>query len=88
MTGFATLAGVLRDADPGGRPIPLVLPAVTDARHLARLGIQTYGFTPMRLPPGFDLMSTIHAADERIPAGEVEWGTAAVWEAVSRWRAD
>lgn len=88
MRGFETLAAVLRDADPGARPIPLVLPAVTDARHLARLGIQTYGFTPMRLPPGFDFMSTIHAADERIPAGEVEWGAAAVWQAVSRWRAD
>ena len=88
MSAFATLAGVLREADPGARPIPLVLPAVTDARHLARLGIQTYGFTPMRLPPGFDFMSTIHAADERIPAGEVEWGAAAVWEAVSRWSAD
>ncbi len=88
MTGFETLAGVLRDADPGGRPIPFVLPAVTDARHLARLGIQTYGFTPMRLPPGFDFMSTIHGADERIPAGEVEWGAAAVWQAVSRWPAD
>ena len=37
---FALLAGVLREADPAGTPIPLLLAAFTDARHFARLGIQ------------------------------------------------
>ncbi|MBK7895583.1 MAG: M20/M25/M40 family metallo-hydrolase [Anaerolineaceae bacterium] len=80
MALFDTLAGILRRADPDGVPIPLVLPAVTDARHFARLGIQTYGFLPMQLPPDFNFSATIHAADERIPAAALEFGTAAIFE--------
>ncbi len=80
MALFDTLAGILRRADPGGVPIPLVLPAVTDARHFARLGIQTYGFLPMQLPPEFNFSATIHAADERIPAAALDFGTAAIFE--------
>ena len=80
MALFDTLAGILRRADPGGVPIPLVLPAVTDARHFARLGIQTYGFLPMQLPPEFNFSAPIHAADERIPATALDFGTAAIFE--------
>ena len=87
MAAFEGLAGVLRGADPAGRPVPYVLPAVTDARFFTRLGIQTYGFTPMRLPAGFDFASTIHAADERVPATEIAWGADRVFEAVARYRA-
>lgn len=86
LSGFDTLAAVLREADPGGVPVPLVLTAVTDARFFSRLGIQTYGFLPMRFPPGFDFMSLVHAADERIPVGEVEWGTDRIVEAIGRYR--
>ena len=46
MTFFEALAGVMRGLDPDGIPIPMMLPAVTDARHLSPLGIQTYGFMP------------------------------------------
>ncbi len=58
---FDTLAGILREADPGGTPMPMLLAAVTDGRHFARLGIQTYGFTPMNLPAGFDFKQVVHA---------------------------
>jgi acetylornithine deacetylase/succinyl-diaminopimelate desuccinylase-like protein len=77
---FDTLAGILKEADPGAIPIPYVLPAVTDARFFAQLGIQTYGFLPMKLPQGFDFSSTVHAADERVPAEAVEFGTNAVYQ--------
>ncbi|MEZ4594790.1 MAG: M20/M25/M40 family metallo-hydrolase [Chloroflexota bacterium] len=80
MALFDTLADILRRADPNGVPIPLVLPAVTDARHFARLGIQTYGFLPMQLPPDFNFSATIHAADERIPAAALDFGTTAIFE--------
>jgi acetylornithine deacetylase/succinyl-diaminopimelate desuccinylase-like protein len=83
---FEMLAGVLRDADPGCHPFPHLFPAVTDGRHLSRLNIQTYGFTPLRLPPGFDFAYTVHAADERVPAEAVEFGARAVREAVRRYR--
>ncbi len=84
MALFGTLAAILRQADPDGVPIPLVLPAVTDARHFARLGIQTYGFLPMQLPPDFNFSATIHAADERIPAAALDFGTAAIFELLTR----
>ncbi|VAW32376.1 hypothetical protein MNBD_CHLOROFLEXI01-719 [hydrothermal vent metagenome] len=84
MVLFDTLAAILREAEPNGIPIPLVLPAVTDARHFSRLGIQTYGFLPMPLPQDFNFSATIHAADERIPAAALDFGTAAIFKLLTR----
>ena len=81
---FETLAGVLRELDPGGIPIPLLQIGVTDGRFFSRVGVQTYGFLPMRLPEGFQFAKLIHAADERIPVDALEFGAEAVWRAVQR----
>ena len=75
---FDTLAKILREADPAAIPIPFVIGAVTDARYFARLGIQTYGFTPMILPPDIDFSRLIHSADERIPIAALEFGARAM----------
>jgi acetylornithine deacetylase/succinyl-diaminopimelate desuccinylase-like protein len=77
---FGTLADILRKADPDGVPVPLLLTATTDGRLFSRLGIQTYGFLPMRLPEDFNFTQTIHAADERIPVEAVSFGTNAIYE--------
>jgi acetylornithine deacetylase/succinyl-diaminopimelate desuccinylase-like protein len=77
---FDTLADILRKADPDGVPLPLLLTATTDGRFFSRLGIQTYGFLPMRLPKDFNFTQTIHAADERIPVEAVGFGTNAIYE--------
>lgn len=69
------LEDLLRTADPGGTPIPFVLPAVTDAHYLAEHGVQTYGFLPMDLPPELDLLERIHAPDERVPVRSLRFGT-------------
>ena len=82
MALFDTLAGILRAADPDGVPVPYLLQAVSDGRYFARLGIQTYGFLPMTLPPDFDFGATIHAADERVPVAAMDFGGAAVYEAL------
>lgn len=71
---FDVLADLLRRAEPDGIPIPYLLPGSSDARFFSRLGIQTYGYTPMNLPAEFDFFNTIHAADERIPIAAVEFG--------------
>ncbi|MFC1871997.1 M20/M25/M40 family metallo-hydrolase [Chloroflexota bacterium] len=76
---FDTLADILRKADLDSIPIPLLLTATTDAKHFARLGIQTYGFTPMNLPEEFIFFDLMHAADERIPVEAVNFGTDAVY---------
>ncbi len=82
---FDLLGDVLRHADAEAIPMPFLLPAVTDGRFFSRIGIQTYGFTPMKLPAGFNFLQTIHAADERIPVDALEFGTQAVVEAVGRY---
>ena len=79
---FDTLAGILLQADPGAIPFPLLISASTDARHFSRLGIQTYGFTPMNLPEDFNFFETIHGVNERIPAEAVDFGTSAVYKAL------
>lgn len=84
---FDTLGNILHEADPGGRAMPLLLAAVTDARFFARLEIQTYGFTPMRLPPDLNFMKLVHAADERIPLDALEFGTSAIERALERFGA-
>ncbi len=84
MGWFDTLAGILREADPSGTPIPLLLSGVTDGRFFSRLGIQTYGFLPMQLPENFNFTSVIHAADERIPAASLDFGTNAIYQAMQR----
>lgn len=81
---FPTLAGVLRGADPTGVPVPLLLSGVTDGRFFARLGIQTYGFLPMQLPPDFSFVGTIHGADERIPVEAVAFGAEAIFQVLQR----
>jgi len=81
---FDTLAGILREADPEGIPVPLLIPAFTDVRFFSRLGIQTYGFLPMKLPVGFNFNETIHAADERIPAEALSFGADAIYKALQR----
>ncbi|MGH2516711.1 MAG: M20/M25/M40 family metallo-hydrolase, partial [Ktedonobacterales bacterium] len=81
---FDTLADILREADPAGIPIPLLLAAVTDARFFTRIGIQTYGFTPMNLPRELNFTALLHAADERIPVASLAFGTEAVFQALLR----
>jgi len=81
---FETLSGILREADPEGVPVPLLLSGITDARYFSRLGIQTYGFLPMPLPSDFNFIRTIHAADERIPVDALEFGANAVYKLLSR----
>ena len=82
---FPMLADILREADPRARTVPMLLPATTDARHLARLGIQTYGFLPMNLPPEVDFSQGLHGADERIPITALDFGTDAIYKVLERY---
>jgi acetylornithine deacetylase/succinyl-diaminopimelate desuccinylase-like protein len=84
LTMFDTLAGALRELDPSAKAIPMLLPGVTDGRFFSRLGIQTYGFLPMQLPPELPFMQLIHAENERLPVDAVEFGTAAIERVLQR----
>jgi acetylornithine deacetylase/succinyl-diaminopimelate desuccinylase-like protein len=82
---FGLLGEILEELDPGATAIPMLLPAVTDGRLFARCGIQSYGFTPLRLDPSFSFMETIHAADERVPVDALEFGTDAIEQLLARY---
>ncbi|NIU56826.1 MAG: M20/M25/M40 family metallo-hydrolase, partial [Phycisphaerae bacterium] len=81
---FEKLSGILREFDPEGKPVPLLLGGTSDARFFTRLGIQTYGYLPTPLPKDFNFSKTIHAADERIPIEAVDFGTNALFEVLKR----
>ncbi|MFZ2807522.1 MAG: M20/M25/M40 family metallo-hydrolase [Desulfosalsimonadaceae bacterium] len=82
---FGLLADILREADPDGIPVQMLLPGATDGRFFSRLNIQTYGFTPMNLSPGFDFFSTIHAADERVPVDALHFGANTIFRLLQRY---
>jgi acetylornithine deacetylase/succinyl-diaminopimelate desuccinylase-like protein len=84
MSMFGLLSETLTGLDPAAKPIPLLLPGVTDGRFFSRLGIQTYGFLPMQLPADMPFMQLIHAADERLPVESVEFGTKAIERVLER----
>jgi acetylornithine deacetylase/succinyl-diaminopimelate desuccinylase-like protein len=81
---FDTLAGILEQADPGAVALPLLMPGVTDARFFTRLGIQTYGFTPMKVPPEFNFWEGVHGSDERAPVEGIAFGADAIHTALER----
>jgi acetylornithine deacetylase/succinyl-diaminopimelate desuccinylase-like protein len=84
LRGFGVLADIIRELDPDGVPVPYLVSGGTDGRHFAKLGISTYGFTPVTLPAGFDGWATIHDADERIPAEALAFGSEAIFRAIQR----
>jgi acetylornithine deacetylase/succinyl-diaminopimelate desuccinylase-like protein len=81
---YDALAGVLRQADPQGIPVPWLMPATTDARFFSELGIQTYGYTPMNLPREMNVLRMAHNADERIPVESVRFGAEAIYQVLLR----
>jgi acetylornithine deacetylase/succinyl-diaminopimelate desuccinylase-like protein len=53
---------------------PYLLSAGTDAKHFTKLGMRSYGFTPLRLPDDFDFSAMFHGVDERVPLDSLEFG--------------
>jgi acetylornithine deacetylase/succinyl-diaminopimelate desuccinylase-like protein len=85
LSQLPLLSQVLRELDPEAVPVPMLQVGVTDGRFFAAIGIQTYGFLPLRLPDGFEFTKLIHAADERVPAEAVRFGAEAVGRVLERY---
>ena len=82
---YNSMAEAIRSADPSGYPVPFVLQAVTDGRFLSRVGIQSYGFTPMDLPENYDFASLSHNANERVPVSALEFGAKLIYRYVTEY---
>lgn len=64
----------LLDADPAARVVPYTMFGGTDGKALSRLGIASYGFAPLQLPPDLDFTSLFHGVDERVPVDALRFG--------------
>lgn len=71
---FAALRESLQHFDPGGHVVPYCMSGGTDAKQFSRLGIAGYGFSPLRLPEGFDYQALFHGVDERVPVDALHFG--------------
>ena len=80
---FDTLSDILLDGQEA-RTVPLLISGGTDGRFFSELDIQTYGFLPMDLPEDFDFLSTVHAANERIPIDAMHFGSEKIYQVLGR----
>jgi len=72
----------LRGHDPDCAVVPMMMSGGTDAKHLARLKIPCYGFSPMRLPREMDFLGMIHGHNERIPIDALAFGVQSLYQVV------
>ncbi|MCH0543027.1 M20/M25/M40 family metallo-hydrolase [Streptomyces sp. MUM 203J] len=71
---YAGLRAAIEHFDPEAHVVPFCLSGGTDAKHFARLGVVGYGFTPLKLPYGFDYPALFHGVDERVPVDALHFG--------------
>jgi acetylornithine deacetylase/succinyl-diaminopimelate desuccinylase-like protein len=60
--------------DPHAQAVPFLMSGGTDAKAWDRLGIRSFGFAPLRLPPELDFVGMFHGVDERVPTESLEFG--------------
>ena len=71
---FELMASVLRQEDPAAKAVPYMISGGTDAKALSRLGIDCYGFSPLRMPRDLDYWRLFHGVDERVPIDGLKFG--------------
>jgi acetylornithine deacetylase/succinyl-diaminopimelate desuccinylase-like protein len=81
---FELLCATLREHDPDGVPVPVMVPFATDAKHTAHLGVPTYGFSPLLLEPGERFLERFHGVDERVGVDALRWGLPVLYDVVRR----
>ncbi|MDI9882980.1 M20/M25/M40 family metallo-hydrolase [Streptomyces sp. HNM0645] len=71
---FAKLRAAIERFDPEGHVVPFCMSGGTDAKQFSRLGITGYGFSPLKLPEGYDYAAMFHGVDERVPVEALHFG--------------
>jgi acetylornithine deacetylase/succinyl-diaminopimelate desuccinylase-like protein len=61
--------------DPSAKTLPYMMSGGTDAKSFSRLGMQCYGYAPLKLPPDLDFSALFHGVDERVPVEALRFGT-------------
>lgn len=65
----------LHSQDPEAHIAPFLMSGGTDAKAWHKLGITSFGFTPLRLPADLDFTALFHGVDERVPIDALEFGS-------------
>ncbi len=81
---YPLLEATLREHDPDGIPVPVMVPFATDAKHTAKLGVPTYGFSPLRLDPSEPFLERFHGTDERVSEDALRFGLLVLYDVVGR----
>ena len=68
------MAAALRANDSAAVPVPYLMSGGTDAKAFDRLGIRSFGFSPLLLPPEVDFFGMFHAVNERVPVSALKFG--------------
>ncbi|MEU2616697.1 M20/M25/M40 family metallo-hydrolase [Streptomyces sp. NPDC007157] len=71
---YARMRAAVEEFAPEGHVVPYCMSGGTDAKQFSRLGITGYGFTPLRLPEGYDYQAMFHGVDERVPVEALHFG--------------
>ena len=64
----------LHTQDPDAHIAPFLMSGGTDAKAWDKLGVTSFGFTPLRLPADLDFTALFHGVDERVPVESLEFG--------------
>jgi acetylornithine deacetylase/succinyl-diaminopimelate desuccinylase-like protein len=86
---YRIMADTLRDHDPEAVPVPAMAPFSTDAKSTSlRLGVPTYGFSPLKLDPAERFLERFHGIDERVGLDALRWGLPVLYDVVRRFCGD
>ena len=81
---YRTIEEVITEQEPNSILLPMMVCGATDAKHLAPLGVTTYGFCPMHDESSISPMLLAHAHNERISLENVRFGLRTLYEVVER----
>lgn len=68
------MAAALRAHDEAAVPVPYLMSGGTDAKAFDEIGIRSFGFSPLLLPPEVDFFGMFHAVNERVPVSALKFG--------------
>ncbi|WP_250293471.1 M20/M25/M40 family metallo-hydrolase [Streptomyces atroolivaceus] len=71
---YVKMRAAIEMFDPDAHVVPYCMSGGTDAKQFSRLGITGYGYSPLKLPAGFDYQALFHGVDERVPVDALHFG--------------